>query len=104
MNKIFVYGIFTEKGIREGAFKRKVKVYPATVYDFKLGYHSGDYGHFKNASYQKGETINSIIMEVTDEELIECDRIEGVSRGLYERLTVKTDKGEVFMYSEPKKY
>jgi gamma-glutamylcyclotransferase (GGCT)/AIG2-like uncharacterized protein YtfP len=82
MNKVFVYGIFTDKVTR----------------DVTLGNVESEYFELENYStrqhnqvpystiYEKmGEKVEGLILKVDDEQLATMDRIEGVNFNLYQR-------------------
>lgn len=97
MNKIFVYGIFTSEVTRERVFSEDIKTYPTNLKGYELGYYY-DYSNMRNVTPNKDKEIDSIIMEVNDQQLADCDRIEGISCGMYRRITVNTSNGNAYMY------
>lgn len=98
MNKVFVYGIFTDQATRIRAFGYDIKTYPAILKGYELGMHSN--GSFYSIIKNSKRHVNSIVMEVSDEQLNRLDQIEHINTGMYRRITVNTSIGECFVYLE----
>ena len=97
MNKIFVYGIFIHKSIREQVFNKDVKTYPANLRGYELGLYYG-VGQLKSVFKNDDCMVNSMIMEVNNQQLSRVDDIEGIERNFYRRITVNTDRGDAYLY------
>ena len=74
--KLFVHGIL----------KGKVEAVKATLHNYYQFYRG-----FSTFKYCEGEKIEGELLEVTDEDMIDYDMIEGVANGFYHRFEVEVE-------------
>jgi gamma-glutamylcyclotransferase (GGCT)/AIG2-like uncharacterized protein YtfP len=77
---------------------RDVRRYPLFVYGtlrqsrrashFLAGYQLLDLGPFPGVVPKRGSTVMGNVVHVSEAELAACDRVEGVRRGFFNRVTV----------------
>lgn len=87
MEKLFVYGILREPSTQFSVFSRKVKQEDAVLHGYTL-LKNAIFGRYNNIAPAKYDTVGGTLLEITEDELIITDRVEGVAHGLYNRIKI----------------
>lgn len=86
MNKVFVYGIFTDVGTRESILGEVSAEYAELE-----GYGTRTHSQVPYLTVYENDNdfVQGLLLEVSDSQLKKMDRVEGKSFGLYRREKIK---------------
>jgi hypothetical protein len=96
MNNLFAYGTLLDKNVQIRIFGHEVPGHADQLADFKRVQRNFVCGSYPDIVSEKGSFVSGMILELTDEELAQCDRYEGLE---YERIIIVLISGnQTFVY------
>ncbi len=84
MQKLFSYGILREPTTQIMVYGRKIKQENAVLHGYTLLI-DNIHGRYNNIQKAELDMVVGTLLEITEEELLLTDRVEGVDFGLYHR-------------------
>jgi gamma-glutamylcyclotransferase (GGCT)/AIG2-like uncharacterized protein YtfP len=96
MNYLFAYGTLLDKNIQVRVFGHEVQGHPDQLADYRRVIRNFVCGSYPDIIFESGSLVSGMILELTDNELEQCDRYEGDE---YERVSVVLKNGsKAFVY------
>ena len=87
MIKLFVYGIFTNRSTQQSVLGYIPKQEDAVLEGYSIS-NKLVLGQYKTIKPDSDGMTSGVLLYLKDSDLITTDRVEGVSHGLYKRITI----------------
>lgn len=93
MQKLFVYGLLKVPRIQQSLFKRDVEQTSHRIFGFSISRDLVN-GAYKTITPDCDSSVDGVILYLTEEEIIKCDKFESVDAGLYKRIKLEDYNGK----------